>query len=350
MRSTSTYMSPEHDSSSLNPTSITIVDDTTTTTTTPPEDYYTPFAKQPHHHFSSHSPPDPITSTNYYNYYPSSPETRISMSGSSTGSYSIPPQRNGNWDSALAMSSPPLSPPAAVLDPHIEASRIEAGLISPDTYKKGKWSAEVSLSDGGHGHGRNSSRSVVHDAPNTVTVYTTTSDDKEGDRNREPNAVLVLLLLSGPIPFFSLCTSIYTFFAVLLVIFSSPLRLCPPTSFFRSTTFSTQLCKLLAPALRKHDRLAQSSSSQDYYYPHYDNSSSNSTDPFSASGLILVLSLAPFLCMGLWLAVWIAAFFWIFAMILGNPDGTEKKDDGRAAVLGVNRWWQTWLRKSRKSQ
>ena len=36
-------------------------------------------------------------------------------------------------------------------------------------------------------------------------------------------------------------------------------------------------------------------------------------------------------------------------MILGNPDGTERKDDGRAAVLGVNRWWQTWLRKGRKS-
>lgn len=48
------------------------------------------------------------------------------------------------------------------------------------------------------------------------------------------------------------------------------------------------------------------------------------------------------------LAVWTAAFFWIFAITLGNPDGTEKGDDGRAAVLGVNGWWQKWLRKSRK--
>lgn len=196
MRSPTTSMSQEHDSSApvcLIPTSIAIVDDSTiTATTTPPEDYYTQFAKQPQHHFPSYSP-DPVN-TNYY--YPSSPETLISMSGSSTGSHSIPPQRAGYWDSALAMSSPPISPPSAVvLDPHTEASRLEAGVITSDNYKKGHWSAEVSLSDGGHGHGRSSSRSVVHDAPNTVTVYTTTAADKEGDRNREPNAVLVLVSL-----------------------------------------------------------------------------------------------------------------------------------------------------------
>lgn len=352
---TSVSMSQEHDASGLTPTSITIADDATATPT--PDDYYNyaHVAKQPHYfpHYST----DPVNTLNTNYYYPSSPETRISMSGSSTGSYSysIPiqsPQRTGNWDSAVAMSSSPLSPPpAAVLDTHAEASRAEAGFIT-DKYKTGinHWSAEGSLSDGGHGHGRNSLRSGgggVHDVPNTVTVYTT-ADDKEGERDREPNAVLVLLLLSAPIPLFSICTSIYTFLAVLLVIFTTPLRFCPPTAFFRSTTFSKQLCTLLAPALRRHDRLAQSSTSH-YYNQYHLPSTSNPTDVFSAPGLILVLTLAPFLCFGLLLAVWIAAFFWIFAMILGNPDGTERKDDGRAAVLGVNRWWQTWLRKGRKS-
>lgn len=203
MPTTSVSMSQEHDASGLTPTSITIADDTTTITA--PDDYYNyaHVAKQPHYfpHYST----DPVN-TNYY--YPSSPETRISMSGSSTGSYSysIPiqsPQRTGNWDSAVAMSSPPLPPPAAaVLDTHAEASRAEAGFIT-DNYKTGidhsglSWSAEGSLSDGGHGHGQNSSRSVggVHDVPNTVTVYTT-ADDKEGERDREPNAVLVLVSLS----------------------------------------------------------------------------------------------------------------------------------------------------------
>lgn len=192
---TSMSMSQEHDASGLTPTLITIADDTTTPT---PEDYhnYAHVAKQPHcfPHYST----DPVNATYYY---PSSPETRISMSGSSTGSYaySIPiqsPHRNGNWDSAVAMSSSPVPPPAAVLDAHTEASRAEAGFIT-DHYKTGinsglSWSADGSLSDGGHGHGRKSPHGGVHDVLNTVAVYTT-AEDKEGERNREPNAVLVLV-------------------------------------------------------------------------------------------------------------------------------------------------------------
>jgi hypothetical protein len=64
--------------------------------------------------------------------------------------------------------------------------------------------------------------------------------------------------------------------------------------------------------------------------------------------LIAVLLLSSFLSIAFLLLVWTAAFFWVFAMVLGNPDGTERKDDGRAAVLGVCRWWQIWLRKARK--
>lgn len=275
----------------------------------------------------------------------SSREAR-SISGSSTGLYSI--SRGVNWDSAMSSSSYPAEPvptPPALNAAHADASRAEAGLIS-ESYKEGharlSWAAEVSLSDGRH------SRSA-HDVPNTVTVYA--ADDKERELSREPNAVLVLLLFSTPIPFFSICTSLYTLFALLLVVFTTPLRLCPPAAFFRSTTFSAQLCKLLAPALRNHERLAQSSTS-DYHHsssPYSNNTHSATAQHFSAVWLFTVLTLAPFLCIGLLLAVWIAAFFWIFAMILGNPDGTENGDDGRAAVLGVNAWWQTWLNKSRMS-
>ena len=52
------------------------------------------------------------------------------------------------------------------------------------------------------------------------------------------------------------------------------------------------------------------------------------------------------LCIGFVLAAWIAAFFWIFAMILGNPEPSgadREKDDGRAAVLSVGNWWVKWL-------
>lgn len=224
---TSMSMSQEHDASGLTPTSITIADDTTTPA---PEDYYNyaHVAKQPHC-FPHHST-DPVN-TSYY--YPSSPETRISMSGSSTGSYaySIPiqsPQRN--WDSAVAMSSSPVPPPAAVLDTHAEASRAEAGFIT-DNYKAGinhsglSWSAEGSLSDGGHGHGRNASRGGgIHDVPNTVTVYTT-ADDKEGERYREPNAVLVLV--SSLITYKHTYPYIYIYIYTILMSIAPPLRANP---------------------------------------------------------------------------------------------------------------------------
>ncbi|ODH12534.1 hypothetical protein ACO22_08170, partial [Paracoccidioides brasiliensis] len=50
--------------------------------------------------------------------------------------------------------------------------------------------------------------------------------------------------------------------------------------------------------------------------------------------LVLIHLLSPFLLAPLLLATWIASFFWVFAMIVGNPDGTERRDDGRVAVLG----------------
>lgn len=59
--------------------------------------------------------------------------------------------------------------------------------------------------------------------------------------------------------------------------------------------------------------------------------------------LISVLLCSLFLSIGVALTTWVAACFWIFAAMLGNPDGTERKDDGRAAVLGVRNWWERWL-------
>lgn len=188
MRSPSS-MSREHDGPvPLTPYSITVEDDRSvaayTTADTIAGDRHVHDAKQPSTEFPLY-------------YYPvsiaSSPEARMSMSGSSTGSYSIP--RGGrNWDSAVSSSSNPAErtaplPGTALDSTHVEAPRAEAGLIT-ESYTKGhpglRWSAEVSVSDG-----RNS-RSV-HDTPNTVTVYTT--EDKEGGRSQEPNAVLVLVSL-----------------------------------------------------------------------------------------------------------------------------------------------------------
>ncbi|KAI9741230.1 MAG: hypothetical protein M1834_002946 [Cirrosporium novae-zelandiae] len=63
---------------------------------------------------------------------------------------------------------------------------------------------------------------------------------------------------------------------------------------------------------------------------------------------LIVLLLAPFLSVGVAMATWVAAFFWAFAAILGDPDGRSSKDDGRAAVLGVKSWWESWFRRALK--
>lgn len=108
-----------------------------------------------------------------------------------------------------------------------------------------------------------------------------------------------------------------------------------------------------------HERLVRSprplhddrTSSTQWIYNDDVVSPSREPDPsecYSASGLVGVLLLSAFLCAPLLLVTWIVACFWVFAKIMGNPDGTERKDDGRTAVLGVTHWWQRWLAYARR--
>ncbi|KAL1985043.1 hypothetical protein VTN96DRAFT_8278 [Rasamsonia emersonii] len=280
----------------------------------------------------------------------SSPEGTGSLSGSSTGSYSIP---RAALDPVQSYPGKTAGSASFTLASHMEEGSGSNGAVTSaeghshkDGSGRASWASRPSQLSGGQ-----SLRSVRHDEQSSVTVYAGTKE--KFSYSKEPNAVLALVFLSMPVPLFSLGTCLYTLFALLFVTLSSPLRLCPPTSFFRSTSFSIQLCQLLVPALEYHERLAQKPSSHHHHYHHHHDpyrSDGALTDIFSPARLVLVLLLAPLLSLGLLLAVWTAAFFWIFAMILGNPDGTERRDDGRAAVLGVNGWWQKWLGKSRRKR
>jgi hypothetical protein len=64
---------------------------------------------------------------------------------------------------------------------------------------------------------------------------------------------------------------------------------------------------------------------------------------YQPSLLIMVYFAAPLLSAGVAVAAWVSASFWIFAITMGNPDGTERRDDGRATVLGVRNWWERYL-------
>ena len=67
---------------------------------------------------------------------------------------------------------------------------------------------------------------------------------------------------------------------------------------------------------------------------------------FKAERLIAIQIASPVISAGVAIGEWVAAPFWIFAIIMGNPDGTERRDDGRATVLAVRNWWEHCLLKA----
>lgn len=76
---------------------------------------------------------------------------------------------------------------------------------------------------------------------------------------------------------------------------------------------------------------------------------SDDDEPANLVMLFLVNVLSPIYAIGIGLSAWIAALFWFYAAILGDPEGgyRDSRDDGRAAVLGVRRWWERWLEHAR---
>ncbi|KAJ5702944.1 hypothetical protein N7488_010492 [Penicillium malachiteum] len=205
---------------------------------------------------------------------------------------------------------------------------------------RGSWADQPSLMSGDHS--RANQRNIPEVAP---------SDGGE-------DALLMLFRLSVPVPLFSFAVCLYTFCAIIFAILISPLRLCSLSPYLRKTSFRTQLCDLLSPALHIHERLvcmppptSTRSSSTQWIHSDLDGEEPtaivDSSVLYSVGMSIVVLVLSPFFSIAIVLFAWTAAAFWVFAMVMGNPDGTERSDDGRAAVLGVCKWWRTWLGKSR---
>ncbi|KAL8703587.1 MAG: hypothetical protein Q9201_003235 [Fulgogasparrea decipioides] len=60
--------------------------------------------------------------------------------------------------------------------------------------------------------------------------------------------------------------------------------------------------------------------------------------------LVMINILSPIYAAGIAVTAWVAAGFWFTALILGDPDGRDKRDDGRAVVLGVRGLWEKWLK------
>lgn len=75
------------------------------------------------------------------------------------------------------------------------------------------------------------------------------------------------------------------------------------------------------------------------------------SNPAASKPLMLVLLnlLSPIYALGIAVSASVAAMFWFYAAILGDPDGRDGWDDGRAAVLEVRRWWERWLKRASNS-
>lgn len=140
-------------------------------------------------------------------------------------------------------------------------------------------------------------------------------------------ADLIQVWLSLLDPLYCLLAALYTLFILVPLLLLTPLHLC------RSTCdLPNSIIRFISPALRYHLKMLRVESGKELVDLKYK--------PFS---LIMVYLAAPFLSAGVAVAAWISASFWIFAITMGNPDGTERRDDGRATVLGVRNWWERCL-------
>ncbi|KAJ5201100.1 hypothetical protein N7449_005903 [Penicillium cf. viridicatum] len=236
-----------------------------------------------------------------------------------------------------------------------ETDSVPAGSTSSGAHKEERalssWTDRPSLMSGEHSN------------PSIIRVRKRAIPDDEIITNEGQDALLMLFRLTI-VPLYSFGASLYTIFALLFALLVSPFRLCSFSSHLRATTFVSQLCDLLSPVLHIHERLVclqppsvenRSSSTQSTQWirsePDSDQPSviSEPSEVYAVTTSISVLVLSPLLSIVILLFAWTAAFFWVFSMVMGNPDGTERKDDGRTAVLGVCKWWRSWLCKARKS-
>jgi len=154
-----------------------------------------------------------------------------------------------------------------------------------------------------------------------MQIRSSNPDNREGAPER--NALKILLYLSGPCALFSFTLLLWTLLAVVITVLLQPLRCCS----FRPS-FDEQLSGFLAPPLKLQLLLIYSPATSNRYKP---------------SMLVLVHTFSVFVALGVALASWVAAFFWFFSAILGDPAGQDGHNDGRATVLGVRNWWERWL-------
>lgn len=143
------------------------------------------------------------------------------------------------------------------------------------------------------------------------------------------HAIWILAWLSLLDPIYSIVGAVYALLTVGVVILLTPLRLCDSSASPQKLTI-----QLLSPIHAKHLR---------FIFAEVDD-----LLEYRALLLVIIYLFAPLISFGVAIAAWVSASFWVFTLIMGNPDGTERGDDGRNAVLYFRNKWALYLIKAFK--
>nr|POE46885.1 hypothetical protein CFP56_00217 [Quercus suber] len=170
---------------------------------------------------------------------------------------------------------------------------------------------------------------------NNITYTYTETDGELALPMQKAKAFRIILFLSGPCVLLSLLNTMWTFISVAITLLSQPVRLCA-----RRPSFGLQLAGLLGPALNLQLR--------SIYTPLPPHADEDTT--YHTVQLVTVLLVSPLLSMGMMLVSWVVAIYWASSLVVGDPAGLDKQDDGKDTVLALRNWWEKWLMRSVKEQ
>jgi hypothetical protein len=149
---------------------------------------------------------------------------------------------------------------------------------------------------------------------------------------QEQNAAKILFFLAGPCVVLSFLNAIWMILSMLITALTQPVRLCA-----RRPTFGQQLSGLAGPALN-----LQLKSIYTPLPPHADEDTT-----YRAGTLAMVQLTTPFASLGMMIAAWVAAVFWLASAVVGDPApttaGQDKHDDGKETIMALRNWWEKWL-------
>lgn len=154
---------------------------------------------------------------------------------------------------------------------------------------------------------------------------------RDGRALQESKAPQILVFLSGPCVVLSMLNLFWAFISILITICTQPVRLCATRP-----SFGLQLAGLLGPTLNLQLRAIYTPMS-----PH-----ANEDGSYHIGWLLLVHILSPFISFITMFLAWVVAAYWGVSKVVGDPAGVDKRDDGRDTVLGLRKWWESFLLKA----